>query len=65
MRALSGREDLSIEVKDHVLTIKGERAQRRPEEQCAHQGLPHVSLSNHIDSASIQKLLELTLAMVF
>jgi molecular chaperone IbpA len=33
------REDLSIELKDHVLTIKGERAQRRPEEQYVHRGL--------------------------
>ena len=33
------REDLSAEIKDHVLTIKGERAQRRPEEQYVHRGL--------------------------
>lgn len=33
------REDLTIEVKDHVLTITGERAQRRPEEQYIHRGL--------------------------
>ena len=33
------REDLSIELKDHVLTIKGDRAQRRPEDQYVHRGL--------------------------
>jgi molecular chaperone IbpA len=33
------RDDLSIEIKDHVLTIKGERGQRRPEEQYIHRGL--------------------------
>lgn len=33
------RADLSIEVKDHVLTVKGERAQRRPEDQYIHRGL--------------------------
>jgi len=33
------REDLSIEIKDHVLAVKGERSQRRPEEQYIHRGL--------------------------
>ena len=33
------RDDLSIELKDHVLTVKGERAQRRPEDQYVHRGL--------------------------
>lgn len=33
------RDDLSIEIKDHVLTVKGERGQRRPEEQYIHRGL--------------------------
>ena len=33
------RDDLSIEWKDHVLTVKGERAQRRPEDQYVHRGL--------------------------
>ena len=33
------REDLSIELKDHVLTLKGDRAQRRPEDQYVHRGL--------------------------
>jgi molecular chaperone IbpA len=33
------REDIDIEVKDHVLTIKGERAQRRPQEHYIHRGL--------------------------
>tara|TARA_Y100001937_G_scaffold19446_1_gene26801 strand:- start:291 stop:704 length:414 start_codon:yes stop_codon:yes gene_type:complete len=33
------REDLRIDLKDHVLTIKGERKQRRPEEQYVHRGL--------------------------
>ena len=33
------REDIDIEVKDHVLTIKGERKQRRPQEQYIHRGL--------------------------
>ena len=30
---------MSIELKDHVLTIKGDRAQRRPEDQYVHRGL--------------------------
>ena len=33
------REDMSIEIKDHVLAVKGERSQRRPEEQYIHRGL--------------------------
>lgn len=33
------RDDLNIEVKDHVLTIKGNRERRRPEEQYVHRGI--------------------------
>lgn len=33
------RADLNIEVKDHVLTIKGNRERRRPEEQYVHRGI--------------------------
>ena len=33
------REDLTIEVKDNILTISGDRQQRRPEEQYVHRGI--------------------------
>jgi molecular chaperone IbpA len=33
------RDDLNIEIKDHVLTIKGNRERRRPEEQYVHRGI--------------------------
>ena len=33
------KDDIDIQVKDHVLTIKGERKQRRPQEQYIHRGL--------------------------
>ena len=33
------RDDLNIEVKDHVLTIKGNRERRRPEEHYVHRGI--------------------------
>ena len=34
-----GLEDLSIEIKDNVLSVKGDRQQRRPEEQYVHRGI--------------------------
>ena len=33
------KADLNVELKDHVLTIKGERDRRRPEEDYVHRGL--------------------------
>ena len=34
-----GLEDLAIEIKDNVLTVKGDRNRRRPEEQYVHRGI--------------------------
>lgn len=33
------QSDLSIELKDHVLTVKGDRLPRRPETQYVHRGI--------------------------
>ena len=34
-----GLSDLSLEIKDNVLTVKGDRAPRRPEEQYVYRGI--------------------------
>jgi len=51
------RDDLNIEVKDHVLTIKGNRERRRPEEQYVHRG---ISTRTFMKSFKLSEYTEVT-----
>ena len=51
------REDLTIEVKDHVLTVTGDRGPRRPETQYVHRG---ISTRKFIKSYRLSEYTEVT-----
>ncbi len=50
-------DDLSIELKDHVLTVKGDRERRRPEEQYIHRG---ISTRKFVKSFRLSEYTEVT-----
>jgi molecular chaperone IbpA len=52
-----GLEDLSIEIKDNVLTVKGDRNRRRPEEQYVHRG---ISTRKFLKSFRLSEYTEVT-----
>jgi molecular chaperone IbpA len=49
--------DLTIELKDHVLTVKGDRNRRRPEEQYIHRG---ISTRKFLKSFRLSEYTEVT-----
>jgi molecular chaperone IbpA len=52
-----GLEDLAIEIKDNVLTVKGDRNRRRPEEQYVHRG---ISIRKFLKSFRLSEYTEVT-----
>jgi molecular chaperone IbpA len=52
-----GLEDLAIEIKDNVLTVKGDRNRRRPEEQYVHRG---ISTRKFLKSFRLSEYTEVT-----
>jgi len=52
-----GLEDLAIEIKDNVLTVKGDRQRRRPESQYVHRG---ISTRKFIKSFRLSEYTEVT-----
>ena len=51
------QEHIDIEVKDHILTIKGDRPQRRPQERYVHKG---ISARNWTKSFRLSEYTEVT-----
>ena len=52
-----GLEDLSIEIKDNVLSVKGDRQQRRPEEQYVHRGT--IELEVRLPEEKLPRLIQI------